>query len=219
MTMSQRFTRLSRTCVVWPAASTCSVTVGAWQQCGGTSNCASGATCTDAQWYVNLKTISISRQSQSARHTVLCSHSFPAHRRHATHMHALQTSLLGLSPFTRPSGQIIQADRCTVAGSKVACIKLSQALLGKASICWQMNPTLTEPVHDQLWAAASEDAPHNHQEAYTLLFFASLCMTVTLLLVTGLGAAVPMGTHAPGEASTTGSAFRALPHLPHHLHL
>ena len=26
-----------------------------------------------------------------------------------------------------------------------------------------------------------------------------------------------MGTHAPGEASTTGSAFRALPHLPHHL--
>jgi len=59
MTMSQRFTRLSRTCVVWPAASTCSVTVGAWQQCGGTSNCASGVTCTDAQWYVNLNTISI----------------------------------------------------------------------------------------------------------------------------------------------------------------
>jgi len=117
---------------------------------------------------------SISTQSQSARHTVLCSHSFSAHLRHATHMHALQTSLLGLSPFTRPSGQIIQADRCTVAGSKVACIKLSQALLGKASICWQMNPTLTEPVHDQLWAAASEDAPHNHQEAYTLL----LCFLV-----------------------------------------
>ncbi len=44
-------------------------------------------------------------------------------------------------------------------------------------------------------------------------------MTVTLLLVSGLGAAVPMGTHAPGEASTTGNAFRALRHLPHHLHL
>ena len=54
-----KFHRPCRNYVVWPAASTCSVTIGAWQQCGGTSNCASGASCTDAQWYVNLKIMSI----------------------------------------------------------------------------------------------------------------------------------------------------------------
>ncbi len=42
---------------------------------------------------------------------------------------------------------------------------------------------------------------------------------IVKLLATGLGAAVPMGTHAPGEANITGNASRALPHLPLHLHL
>ena len=71
--------RRSRTCVMWPAASTCSVTVGAWQQCGGSSNCASGVSCTDAQWYVNLKTISI------------CKTPFPVQSQHLSTLSAFST--------------------------------------------------------------------------------------------------------------------------------
>jgi len=115
-----KFNRHSRTCVVWPAASTCSVTVGAWQQCGGTSNCASGVTCTDAQWYVNLKTTSICRTPFPVQSRRLSTPS-------ACNIHACITnkSLLGLSPFGRPSGQNIQADHgCRLKGClPLNCLK------------------------------------------------------------------------------------------------